>query len=483
VAQRVGLKPIFVKTATWSQSQVYLKEKRCDILPAAVKTKKREKYANFTRSHFVYNLAIITKNNKPLVNSLKEIADRQMSRTKGSGIVSVLRKKYPEIKIKETSDIAGSFSDVENGRSYFTIATLPVFAYYQKKYDIEDLQVAGYSSIQYKLRIAVRKDDDMLLKLLDNALEVIPQETLNVINNRWTLQEVIKVTDYSLVWKIVIVSFVIFLIILIAYLKQKKLKTEIIQLNASLEKSVKRELEKNRQQQILMFQQSRMAQMGEMINMVAHQWRQPLNNLSLVNQLLLRRYDSGIVDKKTLEYFKENSQKQIELMSTTIDDFRNFFKSEKEKKIFCINDIISKVLKLTKPIYSVSSISVCFNAEEKYFVAGYPNELGQAVLNIINNAKDALMGKDIGDKRISIHIARKREDICIEISDNAGGVPENIMDRIFDPYFSTKEEKNGTGLGLYMTKMIIEDHMKAVLGVRNDSEGAVFKICVKESRK
>jgi len=244
----------------------------------------------------------------------------------------------------------------------------------------------------------------------------------------------------------------------------------------SLHRTIELEISKNKEQQLLMLHQSRLAQMGEMISMIAHQWRQPLNNLSLVNQLLLSKYDKDKLDENAIQYFKVNSRKQIDLMSKTIDDFRNFFNDEKEKQIFFINDVIKNILDMTKVIYVNSGVSININFEDKYSSFGYPSALSQAILNIINNAKDALIEANVKNKEINIDVYKDKNKIIISIRDNAGGVPENIIDKIFDPYFSTKKEKNGTGLGLYMSKMIIIEKMDGFIDVCNDKNGANFKI-------
>jgi len=249
-----------------------------------------------------------------------------------------------------------------------------------------------------------------------------------------------------------------------------------------LEQKIKEEVEKNKEQQVLMLQQSRLAQMGEMISMIAHQWRQPLNNLALVNQLLLSKYAKGTLDESAIEYFKKNSKKQIDLMSTTIDDFRDFFKEEKKKTEFCINEIIENILEMTKAIYVGGGIKIQLKASDRYMVSGYRNALSQAILNIINNAKDALIENSSENKKIEIELKRDGDRIIIIIKDNAGGIPDTILDKIFDPYFSTKKEKNGTGLGLYMTKMIITEQGGATIDVYNDDNGANFKISLKESK-
>ena len=247
-----------------------------------------------------------------------------------------------------------------------------------------------------------------------------------------------------------------------------------------LEEKIAFEVDKNREQQLMMMQQSRLAQMGEMINMIAHQWRQPLNNLSLVNQILILKYQKGKLDDTALSYFEENSRKQIDLMSTTIDDFRDFFRAEKIKVEFDVEEVIHSLLDMTQPIYTTHNIDIKFNIEQEnsYFISGYPNALSQAIINIINNAKDILL--EIEKKReIIISLFKRDNEIILTIKDNGGGIPLDIIDNIFDPYFSTKKEKNGTGLGLYMSKTIIEEQMNAKIRVSNDIDGAVFTIILK----
>lgn len=247
----------------------------------------------------------------------------------------------------------------------------------------------------------------------------------------------------------------------------------------NLQKMINDAVVKNKEQQLLMLQQSRMAQMGEMIAMIAHQWRQPLNNLSLINQILISKYKKEKLDDKVVEYFKKNSKKQIDLMSSTIDDFRDFFKMEKEAIEFCVNDVIEDVLAMTKAIYTSNGIKLNFAFDSKFMMVGYQNSLAQVILNIINNAKDALIESEQEEKEINIYLEKIKDGICLNISDTAGGIPNEIIEKIFDPYFSTKQDKDGTGLGLYMSKMIIEDQMGAKLEVVNENKGANFKIIIK----
>jgi len=195
------------------------------------------------------------------------------------------------------------------------------------------------------------------------------------------------------------------------------------------------------------------------------------------------KYLKGKLNDTSMEYFSKNSDKHIQNMSKTIDDFRNFFKPEKQKTEFYLNDVLLDILSMVEPIFSRDNILMEFKEQNNYKIYGYPNELGQAILNIINNAKDALIDNYIKDKNIFISLSRDDTNIILTIKDNAGGIPTNLVDKIFDPYFSTKESKNGTGLGLYMTKLIIEEHMDGKINIFNKDDGACFEIILQESKQ
>jgi signal transduction histidine kinase len=237
-------------------------------------------------------------------------------------------------------------------------------------------------------------------------------------------------------------------------------------------------VEKNREKELMMLNQARLAQMGQVLNMIAHQWRQPLNNLMLVNQTLVLKYkrSQGKINSKDMEEFKSNSAKLINQMSKTIDDFRDFFKPKKATELFCLNDMLEQLIGIVEPVFENLQISLQYKAEEKVFIKGYANELAQALLNILYNAKDALCESETKQRQIELFLYKKEDSVIIRICDNAGGIPDDIIDKIFNPYFSTKEEKNGTGLGLYMSKLIIQKHANASLNVYNEKEGAVFEI-------
>jgi signal transduction histidine kinase len=245
-----------------------------------------------------------------------------------------------------------------------------------------------------------------------------------------------------------------------------------------LESLINQAVEKNRKQEIMLSHQSRLAQMGEAINMIAHQWRQPLNNLNgLVLLMDLKLSKQKNIDKNLLEKEFNEIETATTYMSHTIDDFRDFFKPQKEKIKFNLKDTIESTMRLIQPVMLHEEIKIKHLYEKNIHLIGYPNEIGQVIINIINNAKDALISNNLNrEKNIYISLFKKEHKVVITIQDNAGGVDKNIINHIFDPYFSTKLKKNGTGLGLYISKMIIEEHMEGKLSVENSKDGALFKI-------
>jgi PAS domain S-box-containing protein len=259
----------------------------------------------------------------------------------------------------------------------------------------------------------------------------------------------------------------------------KKVQEELERFNRTLEQKVAEGIEKNKKHERMLSQQARLAQMGEAINMIAHQWRQPLHNINglvLMIDMRLSKQKCLPVDIVTKEL------DEIELissyMSNTINDFRDFFNPLKEKVEFSIKDSIEGVLKLIQPTLDFDNVMVHleYGVDIKY--TGYPNELGQVIINILNNAKDALSTnrRKENEKEIKITIFKEFNRAVITIEDNAGGISEDIIDEIFEAYFSTKVKSKGTGLGLYISKIIIEEHMRGVLSAKNGEKGAIFRI-------
>jgi len=233
----------------------------------------------------------------------------------------------------------------------------------------------------------------------------------------------------------------------------------------------------------LLISQSRQAAMGEMIGNIAHQWRQPLNTLGLLTQKLEFFYGQPIFNKEFLDTSVAKSMEIIQYMSKTIDDFRNFFKTDKDRNVFDVSKVINNTLTLLEGSLLNPVIDVVIVNKDSPVVNGFQNEYAQVVLNILINARDVLVEREIVDPRVTITIFNEDDCAVVTVADNAGGVPEEIIDKIFDPYFTTKGPHQGTGVGLFMSKTIIEKNMGGRLTVCNTANGAEFRIEVRNDNQ
>ncbi len=252
-----------------------------------------------------------------------------------------------------------------------------------------------------------------------------------------------------------------------------------------LQKRVDLETKKSWEQNKLLIQQSKMASMGEMIGHIGHQWRQPLNSLGLMFQKLNKSYHKNKLNSEIMDRSTEKALRIISQMSKTIDDFKNFFSDDKTPHYCKLKDIVEQTHDIIESTLHNNNITFKTHYTDDISLVCLKNELSQVLLNIISNANDALMHNHIDEPEISITVDRKKDDAIIIIDDNAGGIPDNILERIFEPYFTTKEKDNGTGIGLYMSKTIIEEHMNGKLEASNTLSGASFKITLpikKENR-
>jgi len=229
----------------------------------------------------------------------------------------------------------------------------------------------------------------------------------------------------------------------------------------------------------LITKQSRFAAMGEMIAMIAHQWRQPLTGMSMTTNNMLLDIELEDIDNKRFTTNLELINKQITYLSNTIDDFKDFFKSNKKHEHVDLNLLVKESCQIIQTTLAKNSI----NIQQKYNenikdISTLKNDLVQIILNIIKNAMDAYIENNITPRNIDVEISQDSKYTTIKITDNAGGIPKDIIDKIFDPYFSTKNEKNGTGLGLYMSKMIVQDHLNGDLKVEVKDNSTTFSIII-----
>ena len=258
--------------------------------------------------------------------------------------------------------------------------------------------------------------------------------------------------------------------------KTKELHT----LNINLEEKVVQEVEKNRQKDVLLQHQSRLAAIGEMMGNIAHQWRQPLSAITSSVSGLKLKHEYGILEPQDIIEANDCVMHNAEFLSHTIDNFRNFFRKDQPKRKFFVIDAINDTISIIKASYDSHFIKIDTKLDASIYYYGSDNLLSQVILNILANSKDAFIQNNIENKRVSIFLIEENNNIKITITDNAGGISEDIKDKIFDPYFTTKHQSQGTGLGLYMSSQIIHNHFHGKIFEQNieneESFGASFVI-------
>ncbi len=262
---------------------------------------------------------------------------------------------------------------------------------------------------------------------------------------------------------IIVISILITIVLLILSFYISK---EIEKRFEIYKEKIYEEVNKNRKKDTLLEQQSKMASMGEMIGNIAHQWRQPLSLISTIASGMKMQKEFGLLDDKEFENNINTITKTTQHLSKTIDDFKNFFKPNKDKQRFKAYSIVEKSLALVSTQFKLKNIDIIKDIEN-IEIYGLENELIQVLINILNNAKDELIKKDLEPKVIFICIKKENKQVKIKIKDNAGGVPQSYIHKIFDPYFTTKHQTQGTGIGLYMSQEIIVKHMSGNIEVEN----------------
>ncbi len=244
---------------------------------------------------------------------------------------------------------------------------------------------------------------------------------------------------------------------------------ELQELNRNLEIRIKQEVQESRKKDEIMYRQSRYAALGEMIGNIAHQWRQPLNALLLIIQSFQTKRDMGL--ELSDEFIDSQVKEGLLLansMSKTIDDFRNFFNPHKELVLFSLEEVTLQSIEILKKYYQKEGVSINLIVNEDVKIRGYPNEFSQVLINLFSNAKDALLESETEKKKIEV-IIKKSDDkrALVEVLDNGGGIKEDVLERMFEPYFTTKHKSSGTGIGLYMSKQIIEKQMNGEIVALN----------------
>ncbi len=302
------------------------------------------------------------------------------------------------------------------------------------------------------------------------------------------LEEILKPWYLEVVGVCGLIVFVTFLLWLAAqrihkdairqihHIDETRAKEQAERSNILLQQRVNETINELRVKDQMLITQNRQATMGEMLNNIAHQWRQPLNGLSLLLSNLELTFKDNMLTEELFDKTALSADRLIQKMSTTIDDFRDFFSPDKIKTSFSALEKISRTIEMVEASYRAYNIKITVAPGDDCTLYGFPNEYSHVLLNILGNSKEAIVATGVREGVVSIAYGKDGSAGVVTVQDNGGGISEDIIERVFEPYFTTKEK--GTGIGLYMSKMIIEHNMNGSIKLRNVENGCLFTIYV-----
>lgn len=482
----------FVEAKSFEEHMQNAMDKKCDILPIAIESSKEEDL-KFTTPYHYEPLVIVTKKSENYIADFDTVLDEEFAIVKGSPFIESLKNKYPNIKLNYVDSLKKGFRDIEEGKYYGYIDNLVSVAYAFKNTQNGHLKISERFDDRAGFSFGVRSDDEILFNIFEKLSKNIRHPAIHDFFDEWVSINYTKSVRFEYLKE---VFFLVLLIVFIFFYRQhilkKKngelevLKDKLLELNQTLESKIIDAVGEMQKKDTYLLHKSRLAQMGEMVSMIAHQWKQPLNAIStlqiaMIMSIELEEYN--LSDKKEREAFLNflnDKLKKIGLytqnLSHIISDFSDFYRPNKYQEDTTLNNPVLQGYWLLEDTLSSENIDLCLELGSTNRVILFKNEFVQVVLNIVNNAKEQFKEKNINGAQILIK-SYDRDDVAVmEISDNAGGIDESIIDKIFDPYFSTKFDKNGTGLGLHMSKNIIEQHYRGRLYVQNIENGVKFVI-------
>jgi len=473
-------------TKSWSESLSRFKENQCDMLSLVAPTPNRLKEMSFTKPYLSSPLVIATTYDKSFISDLSKLKEKKVGLVRNYAGVELLTHKYLDIHFIEVDTLSEGLKKVENNELYAMIDTLTTLSYQIQNYFPKQLKISGQLQDELQLGIGVQKTEPELLSILNKAIGTMKTDSSQHILNKWVKVRFEKGESSAEAFlKIILPVLLLAGLLIISHFIQR-------QYSKRLKKQVNLNIEALREKDEVLIQKQRMADMGEMLSMIAHQWRQPLGAinstiLGINIKIASGKYnlDQPADQQAFLAYLNTkltNITDYVNYLSSTTDDFRNFFNPNKSKELVNLSLPIENALHIVEKSLRDNGIELIQDIQIDPECSLYVNEIMQVLLNILKNSEYNFLEKHISSPKIHISTFERKKHYVISICDNGGGIPPTIAKKIFDPYFSTKNDKHGTGLGLYMSKIIIEDHHNGSLKMINKNEGACFELIFNKSK-
>lgn len=467
-----------------------IENKKCEIF--SIMPAQSKDFPNLVTSKSILknNFTLISKLDKSFVQDPKQLEDEILV-VQFQPYKDYLQNLYPYLNIEVEENTNKMMKKVLDGSVYASIEIDEKADYMVEKYGYGKLKINGFLAKDQPMTcsIGVQKDEPILFSILQKELDNISEHKIEHIINSWRLTRYENHSNYDLVIKILVLLGIV--IFLMAYYqrklkrfnaeleKQVKTKTkELRELNESLANAVEEKVNELIQKDNILTVQSKQAVMGEMLNMIAHQWRQPLSTITLqISNLEIDRMMGKDIDEKQIGDTLSQISDTMVYLSDTIDDFQTYFRTDKESTEIEIHELLQRIIKFALPRLKGKSINLEIKKVQDIHVNVYINELIQVILNIINNAIDSFEGLEKESKHIDLFVEDKDGMVEIHIVDNGCGILEENLKKLFEPSFSTKG-KNGTGLGLYMSQKIIEKQFHGKIDVKSSPQGSTFIVSI-----
>lgn len=479
IVEKLNLKTQNIFFTNFNKQLFSIKQKESDIIFSAGETSQRKDYALFSNKYLTFPISIVTKKDENFIENIDEIIDRKIAVGNNFTAHNLLKEKYPNLSLTPVASVKEGLELVSKDKVFAFIDIKPVLNFNIAKYSFKDLKITGNSGLDYELKFMIRDDYEILIPILNKAIDNIDESSVLDIVNRWNNVQFQTNFDYTIIWLLLAAIFLItFAFLYRNYIlknlnnKLKNLVNEktksLHEINKNLETLVEKKSRDLIEKENLLNHQAKMAAMGEMLENIAHQWRQPLSVISTMATSLKLKQEMKILEDKEFFQSLDIINNASQHLSNTIDDFRNFFSSEKEINKFLISNTIKKSILILKSSIDKHNITIVEDIEDSELLS-YESELMQVILNIISNSIDILKDKNIDSRYIYFKTKILNNNLIITISDSGGGIDKKILNRVFEPYFTTKHKSQGTGIGLYMSLQIVTKHLHGKLSVKNSS--------------
>jgi signal transduction histidine kinase/ABC-type nitrate/sulfonate/bicarbonate transport system substrate-binding protein len=473
IESKIGKQIKVIPTTTWAQSVAFAKQKKCEILSFLNQTLEREEFLNFTPPLYEESEVIITRTDVGYVNGLNGLRGKSVAVVKGYKIDEILKRDYNEIQRVYVQNYEEALKKVANNEVFASINSLLGTAHLVKELGLLNVKIAGETKFYNVYKVGVVKDDPVLLSILSKAVANITQKEKDTVLANWVTVKFDTGLDYTLVWKISALFLVIVLLLVYRHYAIK-------QINQKLQKKMDEKLQEIVDKDRMIFHQSKLIAMGEMIENIAHQWRQPLSQINASVMAIDDILTHNKFNSKAVEDELDTIEHLTNYMSQTIDDFRNFCTYDEASNAFLLGETVDEIMALLAKHMQKNNIDVVVNIPQNLKIKGDASSFKQMLLILTNNAKDALQAGKNKNPQITLQARKENASIVFEVVDNGGGIDAKIEERIFEPYFSTKNKAVGTGLGLYIAKMLVQTKLHGTINAKNQGDKAVFTIVLKE---